>query len=78
MTALDTSGQLNGTSNNHPPDEQIATIRQPSTGISVLIIGAGTAGAFAALECWRKGHDVRVFERAPGPYVMGAVAYRML
>lgn len=39
------------------------TKRHPSTGISVLIVGAGPVGAYTALECWRKGHDVRIVER---------------
>ena len=33
------------------------------TGIDVLIIGTGLAGLVAALECVRKGHNVRVLER---------------
>lgn len=47
------------------------TDRWPRSGISILIVGAGTAGLFAALECWRKGHDVRVLEKAPEPYSAG-------
>lgn len=35
----------------------------PNTGIDVLIIGTGLAGLVAALECTRKGHNVRVLER---------------
>jgi 2-polyprenyl-6-methoxyphenol hydroxylase-like FAD-dependent oxidoreductase len=34
------------------------------TGIDVLIVGTGLAGLVAALECTRKGHNVRVLERA--------------
>jgi NADPH-dependent 2,4-dienoyl-CoA reductase/sulfur reductase-like enzyme len=37
----------------------------PPTGISVLVVGAGVGGLMSALECWRKGHDVRVIERTP-------------
>jgi NADPH-dependent 2,4-dienoyl-CoA reductase/sulfur reductase-like enzyme len=33
------------------------------TGIDVLIVGTGLAGLVAALECTRKGHNVRVLER---------------
>lgn len=33
------------------------------TGIDVLIVGTGFAGLVAALECTRKGHNVRVLER---------------
>lgn len=36
----------------------------PPTGIDVLIVGTGLAGLTAALECIRKGHNVRVLERA--------------
>lgn len=35
----------------------------PSTGIDVLIVGTGLAGLTAAIECTRKGHNVRVLER---------------
>ncbi|KAK6845598.1 hypothetical protein PG995_015708 [Apiospora arundinis] len=45
--------------------------RCPPSGISILIVGAGPAGLFAALECWRKGHDVRVIERSPRPTTAG-------
>ncbi len=38
--------------------------RLPKNGIRVVIIGAGVAGLQAALECWRKGCDVVVLERA--------------
>jgi NADPH-dependent 2,4-dienoyl-CoA reductase/sulfur reductase-like enzyme len=36
----------------------------PPTGISVLVVGAGVGGLMSALECRRKGHDVRLIERA--------------
>jgi len=35
----------------------------PDSGIDVLIVGTGLAGLTAALECTRKGHNVRVLER---------------
>jgi len=35
----------------------------PNTGIDVLIVGTGLAGLTAAIECVRKGHNVRVLER---------------
>ncbi|KAJ6094931.1 hypothetical protein N7467_002444 [Penicillium canescens] len=38
--------------------------RSPQTGISVLVVGGGVAGLLAALECWRKGHDVRILEKS--------------
>ena len=43
----------------------------PPTGISVLIVGAGVGGLMAALECRRKGHNVRVVERSPTPSTQG-------
>ncbi|ROV98747.1 hypothetical protein VMCG_06705 [Cytospora schulzeri] len=39
--------------------------RHAPTGIDVLIVGAGPAGLYTALECWRKGHSPRVVERTP-------------
>lgn len=36
-----------------------------ATGIDVLIIGAGIGGLTAALECYRKGHTIRIFEQWP-------------
>jgi NADPH-dependent 2,4-dienoyl-CoA reductase/sulfur reductase-like enzyme len=36
-----------------------------SSGIKVIIIGLGYAGVVAAVECYRKGHEVIVFEQAP-------------
>ena len=38
--------------------------RYPSSGIKVVIIGAGNGGMQAALECWRKGCEVEVVERS--------------
>lgn len=52
--------------------EDISEIpRHPLTGISVLIVGAGPAGLYTALECWRKGHNPRVIDRAPAPSPAG-------
>jgi len=54
----------------------------PSSGIDVLIVGTGLAGLSAALECIRKGHNVRVLERnstintAGDMYFMGLSATR--
>jgi len=36
----------------------------PATGISILIVGAGVGGLVTALECHRKGHNVRILERS--------------
>lgn len=35
----------------------------PKSGIDVLVVGTGLAGLTAAIECIRKGHNVRVLER---------------
>ena len=50
--------------------------RLPETGISVLIVGAGVGGICAALECWRKGHHVRIIEKSNGPDVQGKAPIR--
>lgn len=47
------------TTNQDTKDVDIA----PSSGISVLVVGAGVGGLVTALECARKGHSVRIFER---------------
>ncbi|KAF4627938.1 hypothetical protein G7Y89_g10216 [Cudoniella acicularis] len=43
----------------------------PPTGITVLVVGAGVGGLMAALECVRKGHNVRIVEKSPGPSTQG-------
>ncbi|KAK0640654.1 hypothetical protein B0T16DRAFT_430764 [Cercophora newfieldiana] len=54
----------------------------PNTDIDVLIVGTGLAGLTAAIECVRKGHNVRVLERndnintAGDMYFMGLSATR--
>lgn len=40
------------------------TIFPRSSGLKVIILGFGFAGAVAAIECHRKGHDVVVYEQA--------------
>ncbi|KAJ4354276.1 uncharacterized protein N0V89_006010 [Didymosphaeria variabile] len=39
--------------------------RAQATNISILVVGAGIAGLTFAIEAYRKGHDVRLFERRP-------------
>ena len=38
--------------------------RRPSSGVNVIIVGAGFAGIAAAIECDRKGHSVLLLEKA--------------
>jgi 2-polyprenyl-6-methoxyphenol hydroxylase-like FAD-dependent oxidoreductase len=48
--------------------------RHPSTGVDVLIVGAGMGGLTTALECWRKGHNVvGILERNEGPVYSGDI-----
>lgn len=54
----------NGATEGNPP-------RYPDTGISVLIVGGGIGGLMCALECWRKGHQVRVLERSRWEQLIG-------
>lgn len=44
----------------------------PNTGIDVIIVGTGLAGLTAAIECTRKGHNVRVLERSHSINTAGA------
>lgn len=45
----------------------------PSTGIKVIIVGAGFAGLTAAIECHRKGHEVLVLESFPELKILGDI-----
>ena len=47
--------------------------RHPENGIRVIIIGAGIGGLQAALECWRKGCEVVVLEKAQEQSPLGTV-----
>ncbi len=47
--------------------------RPPSTGIKVIIVGAGFAGLTAAIECHRKGHEVLVLESFPELKLLGDI-----
>ena len=48
--------------------------RFPESGIKVIIVGAGVGGLATALECWRKGCDVVVLERAEKLSTLGMQA----
>ena len=44
--------------------QDFAKVAPPnSTGIKVIIVGAGLAGLACAVECKRKGHDVLILEK---------------
>jgi 2-polyprenyl-6-methoxyphenol hydroxylase-like FAD-dependent oxidoreductase len=45
--------------------------RSEKNGISVLVSGAGVGGLMTALECWRRGFDVRIIERTKGVVTTG-------
>lgn len=45
--------------------------RSPLSGISILIVGAGVGGLLAALECWRKGHEVQIIEKSSTRLITG-------
>ena len=47
--------------------------RAPSTGVRVIIVGAGFAGLVAAIECTRKGHSVIVLEKFTEFKVLGDI-----
>jgi len=52
----------------------------PSTGKKVAVVGSGPAGAQAALDLRKKGHDVTVFEKLPvlgGMLRVGIPSYRL-
>jgi 2-polyprenyl-6-methoxyphenol hydroxylase-like FAD-dependent oxidoreductase len=63
------------TSNGHvEPEGPLALLpkRDAPTHVKVLIVGAGFAGLMAAIECWRKGHDVvGILDRSEGPNFSG-------
>lgn len=46
-----------------------------STGIKVIIIGLGYAGAAAAIECHLKGHQVVIYEQQAGVSTLGKLHF---
>lgn len=56
-----------------PPSDQPGRLptRCSPSNISALIVGAGVAGLMAGLECWRKGHNVRIIEKSPARLTSG-------
>ena len=43
-----------------------------STGIKIIIVGAGFAGLSCAIECKRKGHEVLLLEKFAELKILGA------
>lgn len=56
----------------HIPD------RYPLSGVSVLIVGGGVAGLMAGLECWRKGHNVRIIEKSSSRLISGMWGFHLI
>ena len=50
--------------------EQIAPPN--STGIKIIIVGAGFAGLACGIECRRKGHEVLILEKFKELKILGA------
>lgn len=46
---------------------------QTKTGIKVIIVGAGFGGLTAAIECYRQGHDVEIYESFPELKTLGDI-----
>lgn len=47
--------------------------KKPSTGIKVIIVGAGFGGLGAAIECHRQGHEVEIYESFRELKVLGDI-----
>ncbi|KAI0842238.1 FAD/NAD(P)-binding domain-containing protein [Hypoxylon sp. FL0890] len=59
-----------------PPSTNVivdGVLRFPPTGSRALVVGAGIGGLMAALECWRKGIEVEVVEKADKISVLGDI-----
>lgn len=40
-------------------------VREPESGIEVLVVGAGLGGLFGAIELYHQGHNVSIIEFKP-------------
>jgi hypothetical protein len=50
---------------NQPPSPVVDGVHRLSpTGISIVVVGGGIGGLMFALEAWRQGHDIKVFEKS--------------
>ncbi|KAI1270553.1 FAD/NAD(P)-binding domain-containing protein [Xylariaceae sp. FL1019] len=45
--------------------------RMLPSGITIMVAGGGVGGLLFALEAWRQGHEVRVFEKSPKLETLG-------
>jgi monoamine oxidase len=53
-----------GTMNDSDSRAMASKVLPPnSSGIKVIVVGLGYAGVVAAVECYRKGHEVLVYEQ---------------
>ncbi|KAI0445277.1 FAD/NAD(P)-binding domain-containing protein [Xylaria telfairii] len=56
----------------HSPSTVIDGVNRLSpTGISIIVAGGGVGGLLFALEAWRQGHNVKVFEKNPKLTTLG-------
>lgn len=46
-----------------------------STGVKVVIVGLGIAGLVAAVECYRKGHEVIGVEKLSNDMAVGMLTW---
>ena len=46
-----------------------------SSGIRIIIVGAGFAGLACAIECKRKGHEVLILEKFAELKILGVIQY---
>lgn len=46
-------------------DEAQSMVRDPASGLEIIIVGGGIAGLSFAIEAYRKGHQVTLLERRP-------------
>ncbi|KAI1143364.1 FAD/NAD(P)-binding domain-containing protein [Hypoxylon sp. FL0543] len=59
-----------------PPSKNVivdGVLRFPPTGSKALVVGAGIGGLMVALECWRKGIEVEVVEKADKIPLLGDI-----
>ncbi|EMC96381.1 hypothetical protein BAUCODRAFT_130994 [Baudoinia panamericana UAMH 10762] len=65
------NGHVNGHTNGHT--NGLVAPERPSSGIKVIIVGAGFGGLTAAIECHRQGHTVEMYESFRELKVLGDI-----